>query len=164
MATAAAAIGSGLKQEKIIEFTPEVLAAPFALRCAALTVDYIVLLLLPITWLVLAKFLSDTGVPDAIGAAIWTLSGLLVIIDCLVLPMIFAGQSLGKMLVGIRIVRRDGTRAHVGAILIRNTVGYLLTLLTGGLGFLLAAFMPSGRALHDLIAGTVVIRGRKRPV
>ena len=31
---------------------------------------------------------------------------------------------------------------------------------TFGLGFLLAAFHPQGRALHDLLAGTVVVRSR----
>jgi uncharacterized RDD family membrane protein YckC len=31
-----------------------------------------------------------------------------------------------------------------------------------GLGFLLAAFTPSGRALHDYIAGTIVVFGKKR--
>jgi len=164
MATAPAAIGPRLNTEKIIDFTPEAVAAPFALRCAALIVDYMVLLLFPLIWLVLARFVSDTGVPDAIGATIWTLGILLAVVDCLVMPMIFAGQSVGKMVVGIRIVRKDGTRAHAGAILLRNTVGYLLTLATAGLGFLLAAFTPSGKALHDFLGGTVVIRGRKRPI
>ena len=164
MATAAAAIGPRLSTEKIVDFTPEALAAPFALRCAALIVDYIILLVVPIVWLMLARFFSDTGVPDAIGATIWTLGILLAISDCVVMPMIFSGQSLGKMVVGLRIVRKDGTRPHTGAILLRNTVGYLLTLITGGLGFLVSAFTPTGRALHDYLAGTVVIRGRKRPV
>jgi uncharacterized RDD family membrane protein YckC len=152
-----------LDTEKIIEFSPEVLSAPFALRVAALIVDYIVLLVMPVVWLVLARFLSDTGVPDAIGKTIWTLAVLLVVVDCILLPILLGGQSLGKLLVGIRIVRRDGTRAHAIQILLRNTLGYIVTLATLGLGFLLAAITPSGRALHDYLAGTIVIRGRKRP-
>jgi len=163
MATAAAAIGPILDTEKIVEFSPEALSAPFPLRCAALIIDYLVLLVMPLVWLVLARFLSDTGVPDAIGKTIWTLAVLLFVLDCLVLPMLFGGQSVGKMLVGIRIVRRDGTRAHAAQILLRNTLGYLLTVITLGLGFLIAAITPSGRALHDYVAGTIVIRGRKRP-
>ena len=162
MATVAAAIPI-LDTEKIIEFSPEALSAPFPLRCAALIIDYIVLLVMPVVWLVLARFLSDTGVPDAIGKTIWTLAVLLFVVDCLVMPMIFGGQSIGKMLAGIRIVRRDGTRAHAAQILLRNVLGYLLTVATLGLGFLLAAVNPSGRALHDYVGGTIVIRGRKRP-
>lgn len=151
-----------METEKVIEFFPEVLAAPFPLRVAALIVDYIVLLLLPVVWLVLARFISDTGVPDGIGKTIWTLAVLIAVVDCLVLP-IFSGQSFGKMLVGIRIVRKDGTRAHAFAILLRNTVGYLITASTGGLGFLFAGINPTGRALHDYLGGTIVIRGRRRP-
>ena len=161
MATAEALLT--LDTEKIIEFNPGVLSAPFPLRMAALIIDYIVLLVMPLVWLVLARFLSDTGVPDAIGKTIWTLAVLLAVIDCIVLPIVFSGQSLGKMLVGIRIVRRDGTRAHAIQILLRDVLGYVITLATLGVGFLLAAVTPSGRALHDYIAGTIVIRGRKRP-
>jgi uncharacterized RDD family membrane protein YckC len=161
MATAEALLT--LDTEKIIEFSPEALSAPFPLRLAALTIDYMVLLVLPVVWLVLARFLSDTGVPETIGKTIWTLAVLLAVIDCILLPIIFSGQSLGKMLVGIRIVRRDGTRAHAIQILLRNTIGYVLTVATLGLGFLLAAITPSGRALHDYVAGTIVIRGRRRP-
>ncbi|MBV9242673.1 MAG: RDD family protein [Acidobacteria bacterium] len=162
MATAAASIRI-LDTEKIIDFNTEALSAPFPLRCAALIIDYMVLLLMPVVWLVLARFLSDTGVPDAIGKTIWTLAGLLFVVDCILLPIIFRGQSLGKMLVGIRIVKRDGTRAHALKIILRDVLGYFLTALTFGLGFLVAAVNPSGRALHDYVAGTIVIRGRKRP-
>jgi uncharacterized RDD family membrane protein YckC len=37
-----------------------------------------------------------------------------------------------------------------------------LTLLTLGLGFIFSAFNRKGRALHDYLAGTVVIFGRRR--
>jgi uncharacterized RDD family membrane protein YckC len=163
MATAEALIRPILDTEKIIEFSPEALSAPFALRCAALIIDYIVLLVVPVVWLVLARFLSDTGVPDAIGKTIWILAVLMAVADCVLLPILFGGQSLGKMLVGIRIVRRDGTRAHAVQILLRNVLGYLLTVMTLGLGFLIAAVNPTGRALHDYVGGTIVVRGRKRP-
>jgi uncharacterized RDD family membrane protein YckC len=59
---------------------------------------------------------------------------------------------------GLRIERRDGERAGFARTLLRHTLGYLLSLLTLGLGFLLAAFNREGRALHDLLAGTVVVR------
>src|SRR5436305_287658 len=149
MATAEAVIR--LDTEKIIEFSPEVLSAPFSLRIAALIVDYIVLLIMPVVWLVLARFVSDTGVPDAIGKTIWTLAVLFAVVDCILLPIVFGGQSLGKMLVGIRIIKRDGTRAHAVQVLLRDTIGYLITVATFGLGFLIAAISPSGRALHDYI-------------
>lgn len=164
MATVSSPLERRSDNEKIVRFDPELLAAPFGLRCAALFVDYIVLLAMPITWLVLARFLSDTGVPDAIGKTIWTLGVLLFVVDCLVLPILFQGRSLGKMLVGLRVVRMDGTRVHAAALVIRNVVGYAITAATLLLGFFIGAITPSGRTLHDYIAGTIVIRGRRKPV
>jgi len=103
MATPAAAIGRKLDTEKIIEFSPEALRAPFALRCAALIIDYMVLLAMPVVWLVLARFLSDTGVPDTIGKTVWTMGVLLFVVDCLVMPM---GSRYST------ICRRVCTRRH----------------------------------------------------
>jgi uncharacterized RDD family membrane protein YckC len=37
-------------------------------------------------------------------------------------------------------------------------VGYPLSLVTLGIGFLLVAVSVHGRGLHDIIAGTVVVR------
>jgi uncharacterized RDD family membrane protein YckC len=153
-----------LDNEKIIDFAPERVKAPFALRCAALLIDYAVLLVIPVGWLLLARFLSDTGVPDGIGRTIWILGILLFVADFLLLPILTKGQSFGKVLVGIRIVRIDGTRVHAVGILLRNLLGYLLSALTLGLGFLLSAVNNSGRALHDYVGGTVVIRARKTPI
>jgi uncharacterized RDD family membrane protein YckC len=66
------------------------------------------------------------------------------------------------MMAGIAILRKDGTPVRLGRILLRNTIGYLITILTFGLGFFIAALNKSGRSLHDLIAGTVVVYGRRK--
>jgi uncharacterized RDD family membrane protein YckC len=60
----------------------------------------------------------------------------------------------------LRIERLSGERLGFGHATLRHTLGYLVSLLTLGLGFLLAAFDAEGRALHDRIAGTVVVRER----
>lgn len=149
--------------ETIVGFSPESLKAPFALRIAALCVDYLIFLLLPVTWLVLARFLSDTGTPDQIGNTIWIIGVILVVANSILLPMV-NGQSLGKMIFGMHIVKNDGSRADLFSILIRNVFGYTLTLCSGGLGFVFSVFSSKGRALHDYIAGTMVVRGRKSAV
>lgn len=165
MATAKAALDNVTKpsNETIVDFAPERLKAPFALRIAALCVDYLLFLLLPVTWLVLARFLSDSGTPDSIGNTIWLISSILVVANNILLPMV-NGQSLGKMIFGMHIVKNDGSRADLLSILIRNVFGYLLTICSGGLGFMFSAISSKGRALHDYIAGTVVVRGRKNRV
>jgi uncharacterized RDD family membrane protein YckC len=42
--------------------------------------------------------------------------------------------------------------------LLRHFVGYPLSFVTFGIGFLLATVTVHARGLHDMIAGTVVVR------
>ena len=63
------------------------------------------------------------------------------------------GQTLGKMLVGVAVVRRDGAPAGYGRALLR-CVGGGLCLLTLGLGRLFVLFTRDRRALSDFVAGT----------
>lgn len=70
----------------------------------------------------------------------------------------FTGRSLGKWATGLRMQRKDGTKPGVGRAFIRHFIGYPLSILTLGIGFLLAALNERGRALHDLVAGTIVVR------
>lgn len=63
------------------------------------------------------------------------------------------GQTLGKMLLGVAVVRRDGAPAGYGRALLR-CVGGGLCVLTLGLGRLLVLFTRDRRALSDFVAGT----------
>ena len=63
------------------------------------------------------------------------------------------GQTLGKMLMGVAVVRRDGAPAGYGRALLR-CVGGGLCLLTLGLGRLFVLFTRDRRALSDFVAGT----------
>jgi uncharacterized RDD family membrane protein YckC len=74
------------------------------------------------------------------------------------------GQTAGKALMGVRIVRFDGERAS-GArlLLLRYGVGYLTTIVMPigqvyGLVDALMIFRSSRRCLHDLIADTIVVK------
>jgi uncharacterized RDD family membrane protein YckC len=63
------------------------------------------------------------------------------------------GQTLGKMLMGVAVVRRDGAPAGYGRALLR-CVGGGLCLLTLGFGRLFVLFTRERRALSDFLAGT----------
>ncbi len=67
------------------------------------------------------------------------------------------GQTPGKMLLGVRVVRRDGRRLGGGRALGR-WIGYGLVVATLGLGGIVAAFDAERRGVHDWIAGTRVVR------
>jgi|GEM_PF-388212 len=66
------------------------------------------------------------------------------------------GQTLGKRLLGIRVVRADGGRPSIAQALVRM-VGYVFSLSLAGVGFLLIALDPRRQGLHDKLAETFVI-------
>lgn len=66
------------------------------------------------------------------------------------------GQTPGKMLMGVRVVRRDGGDIGYGRAFLR-WVGYFIALLPFGLGLIMVLLDPRRRGLHDLLAGTCVV-------
>ncbi|MBI5623855.1 MAG: RDD family protein [Elusimicrobia bacterium] len=66
------------------------------------------------------------------------------------------GQTAGKKLVGIRVIMVDGSPVTWGRSFLR-WIGYLLSGLPLGLGYVWAGVTKPKRAWHDLIAGTKVV-------
>lgn len=160
MANAAAATSpQRAKTEKVVNFVPEAVAAPFFLRCGALFIDYMLLLSVPVFALIGNKFLGD-GTYTGPGTAVWTMTIILWVANFLLFPLL-RGQTLGKFLTGLTILNQDGTSISLITILRRNVLGYFITAATLGIGFFTSVFSRKGRALHDMVAGTVLIRGRK---
>ena len=69
------------------------------------------------------------------------------------------GATPGKMIFGLKIVRRDGEEIGPSTAVARY-VGYILSWITFGIGFLMIAFSREKRGLHDLVADTIVVRTR----
>jgi uncharacterized RDD family membrane protein YckC len=68
------------------------------------------------------------------------------------------GQTIGKMLVGIRVVpAQRGETLDLGRSLVRTVIWSLLAL-PAGLGLLTALFSAERRGFHDRLAGTKVVR------
>ncbi|MFL6469003.1 MAG: RDD family protein [Pyrinomonadaceae bacterium] len=154
------------RREVVLGFSPETVQAPFLLRCGALLTDYLLIIVSPVAFLFLGRFFGDDGaalINGDLNNTGWLIAIVLAVADLILLPVV-AGQSVGKMLTGLHIVKRDGSPAGFRRILIRQTIGYFFTFVTLGLGFLISALSGSGRSLHDLISGTVVIRGKKEIV
>lgn len=149
------------QMETTMEIPVHQTKAPFYLRCAALFIDYMLLLTLPVIVLIFSKFFNEVAGNTGISSTVWYLVIILWVIDFLALPL-FSGQTFGKMLAGITMVKKDGSPARLGNLLRRNVLGYLLTTVTLGFGFLIAGLNKSGRSLHDYIGGTTVIQGKKR--
>ncbi len=67
------------------------------------------------------------------------------------------GQTPGKMLLGLKIIRVSGEEVGYARALVRG-FGQGLGLLFFGLGFLMVASSRRKQGLHDKLAGTYVIR------
>jgi uncharacterized RDD family membrane protein YckC len=69
------------------------------------------------------------------------------------------GATVGQRLMGLEVEGEDGTRPAGLSRAFLRLLGYVLSACLFGVGFLMIAF--SGRALHDRIAGTRVVRAGK---
>jgi hypothetical protein len=67
------------------------------------------------------------------------------------------GQTLGKRMLGIRVVRLDGRRINWW-VAFERAGGYAAGFATGLLGFAQILWDANRQAIHDRIAGTVVVR------
>lgn len=65
------------------------------------------------------------------------------------------GQTIGKMIFGLRVVQSDGRPLSTGRALLR-AIAYFISAFPLGLGFLWVGFSAKKRSWHDWIAGTVV--------
>ncbi|MBP3951845.1 RDD family protein [Bacillus suaedae] len=78
----------------------------------------------------------------------------------LILPIIWHGYTVGKRILGIRIVRVDGEKLGLGTMALRNIVAGIVYVVTFGVGIIVSAIMvgirDDNRSIHDLIAGTYV--------
>ena len=76
------------------------------------------------------------------------------------------GRSLGKLALGLRVVRTDGGPIRFRHALARGLAGlvvdfYGLSFFTGMIAVISSLCSPSGRRLGDQLAGTVVLRERQ---
>lgn len=90
-------------------------------------------------------------------------SGLTFLVTYFVYPVFFwmiAGQTPGKRLLGLRVVRTNGQRLTVGGA-IRRALGYWISSLPLFLGFIWILFDGHRQGWHDKFADTYVIYFQK---
>lgn len=85
-----------------------------------------------------------------------------IVVSVLVLSLLYfivswarSGQTIGKALTGMRVVRADGYPLGYGKAFLRY-VGYIISALVFSLGFLWIGFDSRRQGWHDKIAGTLV--------
>jgi uncharacterized RDD family membrane protein YckC len=136
--------------------------AGFWIRAVAVAIDAVVFMLVQVFLLRLARLLWG-ATPDGDDwlrptAALFTL-----LFAAMYTTTLHAagGQTIGKSLMGVRVVSDDGAPLTAGPALLRYAA-YFLSAMPLGLGFVMAGLRRDRRALHDLIAGTRVERPAPR--
>jgi uncharacterized RDD family membrane protein YckC len=136
------------------------LAGPVA-RCLAWVVDLLVTVLL---WMLVVRLFQPAMIllPD-IASALMTLALFIVYIGYgLAFEWLWRGQTLGKRLVGLRVVDADGLRLQFHQVLLRNLLRMVdalpLFYFFGGMACLLSR---RAQRLGDLAANTVVVYNLK---
>ena len=147
--------------------------AGFFRRGAALLID---LVAIPIVWF--AAFLGAAIIGGLLAGLVGTsdstddrlfdrLFGPLAVTLLVAVPLLYsavleaaAGGTVGKLLVGIRVERAEGGKVGFFRALLRAIVKVPATAFFG-LGLLPAALTERHQGLHDLLADTVVLRGRR---
>lgn len=107
-----------------------------------------------------------SSITTATGGASGPLFGVLVLLTFAItwsyfvlLEWLWQGQTVGKRMYGLRVIRDDGAPAGFIAVLIRNLLR-LVDFLPGlyGLGLLIVIVSPRSQRLGDMAAGTYVVR------
>jgi len=136
---------------------PEVALAHLSDRFLAYVID--ALLFLVPTSLIL-RSLYPKGPPPAVEVG-WGLMGAGSYVVYNAFLNADGRATLGKWLLGIRVLTTQGEPLGIGRSLVR-ALGYFLSGIFLELGFLWAAAHPMRQAWHDLLAGTVVVERREK--
>ena len=71
--------------------------------------------------------------------------------------------SIGKMALGIIVTDTQGQKLDFGKAMIRNLCK-IISNLTFTIGYIMAGFTEKQQALHDVIAGTLVVKKQPEPL
>ncbi|MEK5037898.1 RDD family protein [Sporosarcina sp. FSL K6-3457] len=98
---------------------------------------------------------TDISNPSFLLFSPYKVAALLLLLLYFALMTKFFGQTVGKMILGIRVVAKNGAPLTWGAILFREVFGRFISKMLV-IPYLLVLFMPKKEALHDVFAETVV--------
>ena len=135
---------------------PQLQYVGVGMRFLALMIDSILVGIIGgILGVIFRSGLSTTG-----GVTLTSAIGSILVILYYVGLEATQGATLGKMILGLRIVKTDGSPIGWSESIVRN----LLRIIDGLVGYLVGAILiwtsPTRQRLGDRVAGTVVIRRR----
>jgi uncharacterized RDD family membrane protein YckC len=132
--------------------------AGFALRFGALLFDLLVTMIAWMAFTFVLSYLSKKSVvsSNSMLAVVYIVALALFALNFVVLAG-RTGQTLGKRILGIRIVRENGLPFGVGVAVTRHVAGYLLSAVGAFLGFAWILWDRKQQGWHDKLAHTHVV-------
>lgn len=130
-------------------------------RALAVLIDLIVVVVVYIA-VTVALVAASASLDDAAQVALSIAAFLLVLVGGpIAVETLSHGRSLGKLAVGLRVVRDDGGPIRFRHALVRGAIGVIEILMTFGVVACIASLVSArGRRLGDVFAGTLVVRER----
>ena len=120
-------------------------------RFGAFLVDFLISIIVGIVGFAIGSAMGGEGqtMNSVFGIAYWII----------VLIMVATrGQSPGKIAIGIKIVKMDGTPIGFGTALLREVLGKIVSAIILLLGYIWILFDGKRQGWHDKIAGTYVVK------
>lgn len=102
---------------------------------------------------------------DEISIGYWTVAGIIATVVLYLYFLImtkFYSQTLGKMILGIKVIMKDGSKPDWSALVFREIIGRFLHRVLGVtvLLYIIVGFDHRKKGIHDIIADTRVIHVR----
>ena len=145
--------------------------AGFVTRLVAFVIDLVIVTVLVIisdaamgliaTLLKSMHLIRSGALAETVVTVVTAAPGVVLFVAYYIGFWLAAGQTPGKRIMGVRIVRTDGGRVEWGNV-VRRFVGYWLSFILF-LGFLWILVDNQRQAWHDSLSGTIVIYSRPTP-
>ncbi|MFA1819221.1 RDD family protein [Virgibacillus oceani] len=157
-----------MKQEQIDINTPEFVSLQFSLaglgsRAAAMIIDQVIVTLANIALVLMLVFSTSNNIWVMMDSG-WLIATFIIAIFVINWGYFFAaeyffnGKTVGKHMVGIRVIQENGHSITWISALIRNLLRIIDMLPTSYfLGIILVFFHSKHKRLGDMAAGTVVV-------
>lgn len=160
-----------MPQDHVAIKTPEFVSLKFNLaglgsRASAMIIDQILLMIVNIvTILLLSLSISGTF---GIGSESFLVAFAIIFLFIVrwgyffVCEYFFGGKTIGKKIVGIRVIQENGHSITLVSSIIRNLLRIIDMLPSGYfIGIIMVFFHPRHKRLGDIVSGTIVVHERE---
>lgn len=129
-------------------------------RIVAYLIDYLILIITGLVMIIPAVFLAASHIEGGhtAGIILASIYGILFLTYTLILEIYFNGQTFGKKIMKIKVIREDGGSPTIGNYIIRWLLRLVdIQLLSGVVAVITIAVSQKEQRLGDMAAGTLVI-------